>query len=97
MLWEHRGFTLSGDKAGHDLLWVPSAHRDVSLSRDGDVQLKIEDVAARQFFSRKVPGSPFGFPKPIPALQKIGVFITGDEVLGSFGEGNSPVNPEECY
>lgn len=70
MLWEHRNFTLSGDKAGHDLLWVPSAHRDGSLSHDGDVQLKIEDVAVRQFFSRKVPGSPFGFPNLVLALQK---------------------------
>lgn len=102
MLWEQRDFTLVGDKAGYDLLWVPAAHSVGSLSHDGDVvlisivQLRIEDVAARQFSSRKGPGSPFGFPKSIPALQKISISIR-DEALGSFGEGHSPVNPEERY
>ena len=74
--------------------WVPFHDGEVVLV--SIVQLRTEDVAAGQFSSRKGPGSPFGFPNPIPALQKISVSIT-DEALGSFGEGNSPVNPEERY
>jgi len=100
VLPEHRGFTLVGDKAEKDLLWVPAAHSSGSLSDGGDVcfvsivQLMIEDVAAQQFSSRKGPGSPLGFPDPITTLQEISVSIT-DEALGSFGEGNRRVNLEE--
>lgn len=102
MLLEHRDFALAGDKAGNNLLWVPAAHSGGSLSHGRDVvlvsivKLRIQDVAAGQFSSRKGPGSPFGFPNPIPALRKISVSIT-DEAMGSFGEGNSPVNPEKHY
>lgn len=102
MLREHRGFTLVGDKAGNDLLWVPAAHSSGYLSHDGDVvlvsvvQLRIEVVAAGQFSSGKGPGSPFGFSNCIPALQKISVSVT-TEAQGVFGEGINPVNPEEQY
>lgn len=90
---------LVGDKAGNDLLWVPAAHSGGSLSHDGDVildsvvQLRIEDVAAGDFSRKKGRGSPFGFPNPIPSLQKCSVSIT-DEALGSFGE--QPCEPRRA-